>query len=170
MFLIFKPPQSYLQVQLLDPDGYNNRSTLEEQLYEAQLVEKILKERKRKQDKKLKSARLKKKIKQKIEAGASAEEVSQIVAKEVLSLEERFPFTEERKASVDKVLKDYEQQLQAQLDAAIEQYYSMIKAEYDLGLELYAEQQARIASAKRKKLLRDRRIKVLLLLTQMEDE
>ena len=42
MFLFFNPPQNYLQVQLLDPDGFKKSF---DQLYEEQYAAAILKAR-----------------------------------------------------------------------------------------------------------------------------
>jgi hypothetical protein len=84
MFLIFKPPQSYLQVQLLDPDGFKKRYNAFEEAYAAQ----ILKERQRKNKKKKKpSLEFKLLVEKQLEAGIPEQELIEPIDVEALRAE-----------------------------------------------------------------------------------
>jgi hypothetical protein len=84
MFLIFKPPQSYLQVQLLDPDGFKKRYNAFEEAYAAQ----ILKERQHKTKKKKKpSLEFKLLIEKQLEAGIPEQELIEPIDVEALRAE-----------------------------------------------------------------------------------
>lgn len=84
MFLFFKPPQSYLQVQLLDPDGFKKRYNAFEEAYAAQ----ILKERQRKTKKKKKpSIEFKRLVEQQLEAGVPQEQLIEPIDVEALRAE-----------------------------------------------------------------------------------
>jgi hypothetical protein len=85
MFLFFKPPQSYLQVQLLDPDGFKKRYNAFEEAYAAQ----ILKERQRKTKKKKKkpSVEFKLLVEKQLEAGIPEQELIEPIDVEALRAE-----------------------------------------------------------------------------------
>jgi len=106
MFLIFKPPQSYLQVQLLDPDGFRRRKFEADWEIElaAQLLQGKLPKAKRKKRKKL---NLKALLERQLNEGATVEAAVEAVANEALNVSPQFEYTEEIKAQVDAVVAEY---------------------------------------------------------------
>lgn len=84
MFLFFKPPQSYLQVQLLDPDGFKKAYDRLEEEYAARILQsRQPKTKKRKRP----SLEFKKQIQAQLEAGAPKEEILNTLDTEALRTE-----------------------------------------------------------------------------------
>jgi hypothetical protein len=84
MFLFFKPPQSFLQVQLLDPDGFKK---VYEKLEEEYAV-KILQSRQSKTKKRKRpSLEFKKQIEAQLRAGAPKEQILKTLDTEALKTE-----------------------------------------------------------------------------------
>ncbi len=164
MFLIFKPTLGSGYSVINDPDGVPNRKVTEEELYEEQIAAKILKERRERRARKLRNA--KKKIEQKLAEGATQSEVIEILTKEVINEEPKYPFTEDVKLQVDKILEQEEKQAVAAFEVAIQELYSLA--------EKLKEEQEQIAqelqNLRTKKKNRKKRIKVLMLLANLDDE
>jgi len=157
MFLIFKPPQSYLQVQLLDPDGFKKSF---DELYEEQYAAAILKARQKRNKKRKKEPELKKSIKQRLEAGQQLESVIADIA-----LEESFRQSQQKlfdDLKVQIVATDHAQQL---MTAYAEQVRSDIA---EMVAAIQKTIQDEIATIKRKQ--KEKRIKILLLFATMEDD
>jgi hypothetical protein len=148
MFLIFKPPQNYLQVQLLDPDGFKKHSS---ELEEAYAI-KILQERQTKQQEKRKQLSFKKKIKKQLEAGKTTVEIARELSAQIVAEEPKFEFTEEMRADVSRIMAEYQRQVQLETQAMIIEFINQRKLEKE-----------------RKQRIKTNRIKTLLLLTIMED-
>ncbi|NDD85169.1 hypothetical protein EBZ38_12970 [bacterium] len=85
MFLIFKPPQSYLQVQLLDPDGFKKRYNAFEEAYAAQIVKE--RQRKTKRKKKKPSVEFKLLVEKQLQAGFTEQELIQPIDLDTLRAE-----------------------------------------------------------------------------------
>ena len=84
MLLFFKPPQSYLQVQLLDPDGFKKAYNRLEEEYAARILQsRQPKTKKRKRP----SLEFKKQIQSQLEAGAPKEEILNTLDTEALRTE-----------------------------------------------------------------------------------
>lgn len=150
MFLIFKPPQSILQVRRLDPDGYKRYTDLEE-MY----VSQILKERQAKKPKKTKKElSLKRQVENRLNAGATQEEVLQTVDTEAL------------RAEVAGIVATYQENLVREAKARIAAEEARLAAAEQA--RLAAIEAARIEEEKRR-LKKARLIKVLLLFATMED-
>lgn len=142
MLLFFNPPQSLLQVYLLDPDGAKHYAKLEESI-----AAQILKERQAKQrPKKKKKLSFKEQIQQRLVAGEVKEQIAQQVDDAAL------------RAEIDQIVADYQKQLQEEIQRRflIEQE-ALIAAE----IEKIAKEKLK---AKRQKAL-----KILLLLVELED-
>lgn len=157
MFLIFKPPQSYLQVQLLDPDGF--RKSFDE-IYEEQYAAAILKARQKRSKKRKKEPELKKSIKERLEAGQQLESVIADIALE-----------ESLRQSQQKLLDDMKVEIVATDHAAqlMKAYSEQMKADIaEMVATIHKTIQDEIATIKRKQ--KEKRIKILLLFATMEDE
>jgi len=153
MFLIFKPPQSYLQVQLLDPDGFKKHSSALEEAYAI----KILKERQTKQQEKRKQLSFKKKIKKQLEAGKTTVEIAAELSAQIIAEEPKFEFTEEVRADVARIMAEYERQVQLETQAMVIEFINQL-------------QQARdVFQQKRKQKIKAKKIRVLFLLSIMDD-
>lgn len=164
MFLIFKPVYSVAYSAINDPDGVPNRKTKQMELYEEQLAAKILKERRERRARKLKKA--KKKIEEQLLAGATQEEAIEQIVKEVVNEEPRYPFTPEVKSQVDQILQDKEAEAVAEFEAALQALYqtaARLKKEQETLME-------NIRIAKKKIRDRKRRVKVLMLLANLDDD
>jgi hypothetical protein len=84
MFLFFKPPQSYLQVQLLDPDGFKKVYQQLEEEYAAKVLQsRQPKTKKRKRP----SLEFKKQIESQLKAGAPKEQILKTLDTEALKTE-----------------------------------------------------------------------------------
>jgi hypothetical protein len=84
MFLFFKPPQSYLQVQLLDPDGFKKVYQRLEEEYAAKVLQsRQPKTKKRKRP----SLEFKKQIESQLKAGAPKEQILKTLDTEALKTE-----------------------------------------------------------------------------------
>jgi hypothetical protein len=84
MFLFFKPPQSYLQVQLLDPDGFKKAYDRLEEEYAAKVLQsRQPKTKKRKRP----SLEFKKQIESQLRAGAPKEQILKTLDTEALKTE-----------------------------------------------------------------------------------
>lgn len=149
MFLIFKPPQSYLQVQLLDPDGFTKSF---DQIYEEQYAAAILKARQKRNKKRKSQLELKKSIKNRLESGQQFESVVADVA-----LEETL-----RAAKIEAAAAEHAQQLMKVYSEQIRSEIAEMVAAIDKTI------QDEIATKKRKQ--KEKRIKILLLLATMDDE
>jgi hypothetical protein len=106
MFLFFKPPQSYLQVQLLDPDGFKKAYDRLEEEYAARILQsKQPKTKKRKRP----SLEFKKQIQAQLEAGAPKEQILNTLDTEAL------------KTEVSAILAEYNAKLVAHTEMLLEQ-------------------------------------------------
>ena len=161
MFLFFKPPQSYLQVQLLDPDGPKKHSSALEEAYAI----KILQERQAKQQQKRKALSFKKKIKKQLEAGKTAVEIAQELSSEIIAEEPKFEFTEEMRADVARVMAEYQRQVQLETQAMVLEFANELSRKAAI---LEAEYRHRLAQ-KRRRILNNKKIKALLLLATMDE-
>jgi len=153
MFLIFKPPQSYLQVQLLDPDGFKKHSSALEEAYAI----KILKERQTKQQEKRKQLSFKKKIKKQLEAGKTTVEIAAELSAQIIAEEPKFEFTEEVRADVARVMAEYERQVQLETQAMVLEFVNQL------------QQAKNVFQQKRKQKIKAKKIKVLFFLSIMDD-
>jgi hypothetical protein len=153
MFLIFKPPQSYLQVQLLDPDGFKKHSSALEEAYAI----KILKERQTKQQEKRKQLSFKKKIKKQLEAGKTTVEIAAELSAQIIAEEPKFEFTEEVRADVARVMAEYERQVQLETQAMVIEFINQL------------QQAKNVFQQKRKQKIKAKKIKVLFFLSIMDD-
>jgi hypothetical protein len=162
MFLFFKPPQSYLQVQLLDPDGPAKRKAVD--LEEAYAI-KILQERQAKQKAKRKEASFKAKIKKQLEEGKTAVEVAAELTQEIIAEEPKFEFTEEMRADVARIMAEYERQVRLETQAMVIEFANQLAQTTAL---LEAELQRRIEEKRRRRIKRNR-IKALILFASMDD-
>jgi len=153
MFLIFKPPQSYLQVQLLDPDGFKKHSSALEEAYAI----KILKERQTKQQEKRKQLSFKKKIKKQLEAGKTTVEIAAELSAQIIAEEPKFEFTEEVRADVARVMAEYERQVQLETQAMVIEFINQLQQAKD------------VFQQKRKQKIKAKKIKVLFFLSIMDD-
>jgi hypothetical protein len=161
MFLIFKPPQSYLQVQLLDPDGFKKRSSAIEEAYAI----KILKERQAKQQEKRKQLSFKKKIKKQLEAGKTTVEIAAELSAQIIAEEPKFEFTEEMRADVARVMAEYQRQVQLETQAIVIEFANKLQQAKDV---LEQEYQRKLEQ-KRKQKIKAKKIRVLFLLSTMDD-
>lgn len=157
MFLFFKPPQSYLQVQLLDPDGFTKSF---DQLYEEQYAAAILKARQKRSKNRKKEAELKKSIKQRLEAGQQVESVIADIALEESLKQSQQKLLNDLKVQI--VATDHAQQL---MKAYAEQVRSDIA---EMVATIQKTIQDEIATIKRKQ--KEKRIKILLLFATMEED
>ena len=157
MFLIFKPPQSYLQVQLLDPDGFKKSF---DELYEEQYAAAILKARQKRNKTRKKEPELKKSIKQRLEAGQQVESVIADIALEELLRQSQQKLLDELKVEI--VATDHAAQL---MKAYAEQTRSDIA---EMVAAIHKTIQDEIATIKRKQ--KEKRIKILLLFATMEED
>ena len=106
MFLFFKPPQSYLQVQLLDPDGFKKAYDRLEEEYAARILQsKQPKTKKRKRP----SLEFKKQIQAQLEAGSPKEQILKTLDTEAL------------KTEVSAILAEYNAKLVAHTEMLLEQ-------------------------------------------------
>jgi hypothetical protein len=153
MFLIFKPPQSYLQVQLLDPDGFKKHSSALEEAYAI----KILKERQTKQQEKRKQLSFKKKIKKQLEAGKTTVEIAAELSAQIIAEEPKFEFTEEVRADVARVMAEYQRQVQLETQAMVIEFINQLQQAKD------------VFQQKRKQKIKAKKIKVLFFLSIMDD-
>ena len=161
MFLFFKPPQSYLQVQLLDPDGFKKHSSALEEAYAV----KILKERQAKQQERRKQLSFKKKIKKQLEAGKTTVEIATELSAQIIAEEPKFEFTEERRADVARIMAEYERQVRLETQAMVIEFANQLQKAREV---LKEEYQSKLEQ-KRKKRIKANRIKALFLLTTMDD-
>jgi IS30 family transposase len=161
MFLIFKPPQSYLQVQLLDPDGFKKSF---DELYEEQYAAAILKARQKRSKKRKKELELKKSIKQRLRGGQQIESViADIALEESLRQSQQKIFDDLPKEMKVKIVAfDHAQQL---MKAYGEQVRSDIA---EMVAAIHKTIQDEIATIKRKQ--KEKRIKILLLFATMEED
>lgn len=161
MFLIFKPPQSYLQVQLLDPDGFKKSF---DELYEEQYAAAILKARQKRNKKRKKEPELKKSIQQRLEAGQQIESViADIALEESLRQSQQKIFDDlVKEMKVEIVTFGHAQQL---MKAYGEQVRSDIA---EMVAAIQKTIQDEIATIKRKQ--KEKRIKILLLFATMEED
>lgn len=161
MFLFFKPPQSYLQVQLLDPDGFRKSF---DQLYEEQYAAAILKSRQKERKKRKKQAELKQTIVKRIEAGQAIEAIiADIALQETLRQSQQKIFDDlVKEMKVEIVAFDHAQQL---MKAYSEQVRSDIA---EMVAAIQKTIQDEIATIKRKQ--KEKRIKILLLFATMEED
>lgn len=157
MFLIFKPPQSYLQVQLLDPDGFKKSF---DELYEEQYAAAILKARQKRSKKRKKEPELKKSIQQRLEAGQQIESVIADIALEESLRQSQQKLFDDLKVQI--VATDHAQQL---MKAYGEQVRSDIA---EMVAAIQKTIQDEIATIKRKQ--KEKRIKILLLFATMEED
>lgn len=157
MFLFFKPPQSYLQVQILDPDGFKKSF---DQLYEEQYAAAILKARQKRSKKRKKEPELKKSIKQRLEAGQQIESVIADIALEESLRQSQQKLFDDLKVQI--VATDHAQQL---MKAYGEQVRSDIA---EMVAAIQKTIQDEIATIKRKQ--KEKRIKILLLFATMEED
>ena len=106
MFLFFKPPQSYLQVQLLDPDGFKKVYQRLEEEYAAKVLQsRQPKTKKRKRP----SLEFKKQIESQLRAGAPKEQILNTLDTEAL------------KTEVSAILAEYNAKLVAHTEMLLEQ-------------------------------------------------
>jgi hypothetical protein len=161
MFLIFKPPQSYLQVQLLDPDGFKKHSSALEEAYAI----KILQERQAKQQEKRKQLSFKKKIKKQLEAGKTTVEIATELSNEIIAEEPKFEFTEEMRADVARVMAEYRRQVQLETQAIVIEFASKLQQAKDV----FQQEYQRKLEQKRKQKIKAKKIRVLFLLSTMDD-
>lgn len=173
MFLIFKPPQSYLQVQLLDPDGFKKKYDS----YEIQVAAKILEERQGKRKKRASSLELKKKIKEQLEAGSTLIEIADELSSELVAQEPAFEFTPEMKVDVDRIMAEYKTQVASETRQMVLDFIAEMQM---LERQAAALEQQRLREAddyyryqqeeKRRKTLKLKRMKILLLLASLDDD
>jgi hypothetical protein len=161
MFLFFKPPQSYLQVQLLDPDGFKKHSSALEEAYAV----KILKERQARQQEKRKQLSFKKKIKKELEAGKTTVEIATELSAQIIAEEPKFEFTEEVRADVARIMAEYERQVRLETQAMVIEFANQLQQAREV---LNQEYQSKLEQ-KRKKRIKANRVKALFLLTTMDD-
>lgn len=162
MFLFFKPPQSYLQVQLLDPDGFKKHSSALEEAYAL----KILQERQAKLLEKRAQSSFKDKIKQRLDRGETAVEVASGLAEELLAEEPKFEFTEEMRADVARVMEEYRRQIQLETQAMVMEFAAKL---HEASAILEQEYQRKVEE-KRKRHIKANTIKALFLFATMDDE
>lgn len=176
MFLFFKPPQSQLQVQLLDPDGPKQKPiTLEEEYVLA-----LFKQRAPKRRRKVKTVSFKEKILQQLEAGKTTVEIANNLATELIAAEPAFVFTDEIKADVDKILAEYKRQVAKEIQdaivqelAALQKQQEQVNSQYQQLADAYKQAEIDLAVAKearRKRILKAKKIKILMLLATLDDE
>lgn len=161
MFLFFKPPQSYLQVQLLDPDGFKKHSSALEEAYAI----KILQKRQAKQQEKRKQLSFKKKIKKQLEAGKTTVEIATELSNEIIAEEPKFEFTEEMRADVARVMAEYRRQVQLETQAIVIEFASKLQQAKDV----FQQEYQRKLEQKRKQKIKAKKIRVLFLLSTMDD-
>lgn len=161
MFLFFKPPQSYLQVQILDPDGFKKSF---DQLYEEQYAAAILKSRRKQKKQRKKQAELKESIVKRIEAGQQIDAIiADIALQETLRQSQQKIFDDlVKEMKVEIVAFDHAQQL---MKAYAEQVRSDIA---EMVAAIQKTIQDEIATIKRKQ--KEKRIKILLLFATMEED
>jgi len=162
MFLFFKPPQSYLQVQLLDPDGFSKQKDLEE----AYAI-KMLLARKEKATKtiKKKKASFKEKIQAALAAGETTVEIANQLAEEVIAAEPQFVFTEQMKVDVDQIVAEYKRQVAEEIRKMV---LAQIEEQAVLAVAMELEYQQKLA-AKKLKELNNKKLRVLYLLASMDE-
>ena len=161
MFLFFKPPQSYLQVQLLDPDGFKKSF---DELYEEQYAAAILKSRQKQKKQRKKQVELKQTIIKRIEAGQQIDAIiADIALQETLRQSQQKIFDDlVKEMKVEIVAFDHAQQL---MKAYGEQVRSDIA---EMVAAIQKTIQDEIATIKRKQ--KEKRIKILLLFATMEED
>jgi hypothetical protein len=161
MFLFFKPPQSYLQVQILDPDGFKKSF---DQLYEEQYAAAILKSRQKQKKQRKKQAELKQTIVKRIEAGQQIDAIiADIALQETLRQSQQKIFDDlVKEMKVEIVAFDHAQQL---MTAYAEQIRSDIA---EMVAAIQKTIQDEMATIKRKQ--KEKRIKILLLFATMEED
>lgn len=149
MFLIFKPPQSYLQVQLLDPDGFTKSF---DQIYEEQYAAAILKARQKQRKKRKSELELKKSIQKRLESGQQLESViTDVTLEETLKAAK---IETEAKEHAQQLMRVYSEQIRSEITEMVAAINKTIQDE--------------IATIKRKQ--KEKRIKILFLLATMDDE
>lgn len=112
MFLFFKPPQSYLQVQLLDPDGFKKAYDRIEEEYAARILQsRQPKTKKRKRP----SLEFKKQIQAQLEAGAPKEEILNTLDTEALRTE------------VSAIIAEYNARLEAHAAKLVERANQLVR-------------------------------------------
>jgi hypothetical protein len=165
MLIFLNPRQSLLQVQILDPDGFRRRRSEADWEIElaAQLLQGKLPKAKRRKRKEL---NLKALLERQLNEGATVEAAVEAVANEALNVSPQFEYTEEIKAQVDAVVAEYYAKI-AEYKAAEEAKQQALMAEQRAYVA--AIRQAEIAEEQRKQRNR-KRMKILFLLTTMEDE
>lgn len=152
-------------------DRYRKYTKREKDAEEA-VAAQILRNRLEKQRKKLEKQKLKKRIEEQIEEGATAQEVIDLVAKEV-----EFEFTEETKQLVEKDLRAYYEEqldqyiakLRANLSEIVEKHYNQIKLEKQRAEVLLVQKEREVTKIKRRK-KNLKKAKILFMLLQAEDE
>jgi hypothetical protein len=178
VFLIFKPPQSILQVQIQDPDGYK-RYTLEEELALQLLTERRPK-RKRKQSK----LSFKDKIETRLREGDAPEVIAADLAESVLTEEQPIPvkpgvdflrlaaeYERQVKAEIAAIVQARAAELQARAKAEEEQRLALVEAARLEAVRLEEERLAAVrAEEERQRILKARKVRALLLLATMDDE
>jgi hypothetical protein len=173
MFLIFKPPQSYLQVQLLDPDGFRKHVY---DAYELELASQILEERKAKRKKKVTTLDLKKRIKEKLDEGQTLIEVATSIADEIIAEEPQFELTPEMKVNIDRIMADYKAQIANETRQMVVDFIEQIRALEFKSLALERERlreednYRRYQEEKKRRDLKMRKLKILLLLASLEED
>lgn len=180
MFFIFKPPQSTLQVILLDPDGPKQKDLLR---FEEEYVAKLLLKRKSKLRRKTKQIDFKDRIKSLLEAGQHSVEITNALVDEIVSKEPQFEFTPEMQADVDRIVTEYKRQVAQEIRSTVvshiqdiiseaKQLALQVQAEIDaiqlesVSLKLDLEQAKERARKKKRK---QQRLKILLLLANLDD-
>jgi len=160
MFLIFKPPQSYLQVQLLDPDGFKKRYAVYEEEYAAKV---LLERRKKAKKRKKQPTEFKQQVEAKLDSGMTEQEIVQVVDTEAMRLEVAAIVAEYQAKLAAEIRERIAVEIQAQIaaEAAIQAAEAQARAEEELRVQ---------AEIKRKQRLKTRKLKVLLLLATMDDE
>jgi hypothetical protein len=153
MFLFFKPPQSYLQVQLLDPDGFKKQYAVYEEEYAAKI---LLERRKKAKKRKKQPTEFKKQVETKLDLGMTEQEIVQVVDTEAMRLE------------VAGIVAEYQARLAAEIRERIAvEIQAQIATEAHARAEEELRAQTKIAQ---KRKLKTKKLKVLLLLASMDDE
>lgn len=173
MFLIFKPPQSYLQVQLLDPDGFKKKFY---DTYELTLAKQILEERQTKRAKKIRSFDFKKRIKELLDDGATTIEIADTLSQEIAVQEPEFEFTPEMQAEVHQIMVEYKAQVQREARESVLNFIADLQAMEAAARELELQKireldnYNRYLEEKKRRDLKARKLKILFLLASLEDD
>lgn len=108
MFLIFKPPYSLQQAQLVDPDGFKKPKRRYDTQQEIELAVKILTDRKPKQRRKRKKQLdIKALIEQQLDIGATIDSAVQHVTTQQFLEPQQLTLTPEARAQIDSILTNY---------------------------------------------------------------